>query len=89
MLAVVLEEAGSEHPMGAPLGVPAPGVLLCWIPLLGVILGALGVILGGVGTSQGRKRGGSTGLALAGVVLGAIGAVIAVVLWVIAYNALT
>jgi GNAT superfamily N-acetyltransferase len=28
MLAVVLEEAGSEHPMGAPLGVPAPGVLL-------------------------------------------------------------
>ncbi|GMA31144.1 GNAT family N-acetyltransferase [Litorihabitans aurantiacus] len=28
MLAVVLGEAGGEHPMGAQLGVPAPGVLL-------------------------------------------------------------
>lgn len=28
MLAVVLEEAGAEHPLGAPLGVPEPGVML-------------------------------------------------------------
>ena len=28
MLAVILEEAGSEHPLGALPGVPAPGVLL-------------------------------------------------------------
>ncbi|PWD49619.1 hypothetical protein C8046_01730 [Serinibacter arcticus] len=28
MLAVILEEAGAEHPLGAPLGVPAPGILL-------------------------------------------------------------
>lgn len=28
MVAVALEEAGAEHPLGAPLGVPAPGVML-------------------------------------------------------------
>jgi hypothetical protein len=65
------------------------GVLLCWIPLLGVILGALGVILGGVGMSQGKRRGSSTALALTGVVLGAIGLVASIVLFVIAYNAVT
>jgi hypothetical protein len=56
------------------------GLLLSWIPIAGIVLGALGIVLGGVGISQGRKAGGRTGLATAGVVLGALAVVVAIVL---------
>ena len=63
------------------------GLLLSWVPIAGIILGALGVILGGVGISQGRKAGGRTGLATAGVVLGALGVVVAIVLVAVVVDA--
>ena len=82
-----------QHPTNAPtaggstngLGVAGfvtglLGALLSWFPLAGIILGLLGVVLGGVSTSQGRRTGAKTGLAVAGVVLGAIAIVISVVL---------
>jgi hypothetical protein len=60
------------------------GLILCWIPILGVVLGALGVILGGVGTSRARREGSGAGLSVAGVVCGAIGFIIAVIIWIAA-----
>ncbi len=45
------------------------GLLLCWVPGLGIVLGSLGVVLGGFGMSAGRKNGTGTGLALTGMIL--------------------
>ena len=63
------------------------GLLLSWVPIAGIVLGALGVVLGGVGVSQGRKAGRPTGLAVAGVVLGALAVVIAIVLIAVVVDA--
>jgi hypothetical protein len=49
------------------------GLVLFWVPVLGVILAAVGVVLSAVGLSQLRKTGGPTGLAVAGLALGALG----------------
>ena len=55
------------------------GLVLFWVPIVGVVLGVLGVVLGGVGISRGRRTGAPTGLAVAGVVLGALAIVLFVV----------
>jgi hypothetical protein len=52
------------------------GLVLFWVPIVGLVLGLLGVVLGGVGISQGRRRGAPTGLAVGGVVLGALAIVL-------------
>jgi hypothetical protein len=49
------------------------GLVLFWVPVLGVILAAVGVALSAVGLSQNKKMGGPTGLAVAGLVLGILG----------------
>lgn len=49
------------------------GLVLFWIPLVGVVLAATGVALSGVGMAQGKKSGRPTGLAVAGLVLGILG----------------
>lgn len=54
------------------------GLILCWVPVLGLVLGVLGVILGGIGIGIGRKSGAGTGLAVAGLVLGIISLVPAI-----------
>lgn len=56
------------------------GVLLCWVPVFGPILGALGVLLGVLGLMR-TTRGEATnrGSATAGVVLGAVTALVGVI----------
>lgn len=48
------------------------GLVLFWIPGLGILLGLLGAILGGAGIGVGRKRGAGIGLAVSGLILGII-----------------
>lgn len=49
------------------------GVLLFWIPLLGVGLAIVGLVLGTVGYTNGGRAGAPTGLALSGAILGGVG----------------
>jgi hypothetical protein len=51
------------------------GLVLFWVPILGLILAGTGVALSAVGMSQGRKTGASTGLAIAGLVCGIVGVI--------------
>lgn len=63
------------------------GLLLGWVPVLGIAFGGLGVILGIIGVILGiiaRKRPTGTGQATTGLVLSAIGA-IAAIGWAIAW----
>jgi hypothetical protein len=46
------------------------GLVLCWVPILGLILAACGVALSATGMSQAKRTGASNGLAIAGLVLG-------------------
>jgi hypothetical protein len=69
---VVLQQAPSNGLGTAGFVTGLLGLIFCWIPVLGIILGVLGVILGGVGISNGKKKGAGTGLAIAGLVLGLI-----------------
>jgi hypothetical protein len=64
-------------------------LLLCWIPLLDLVLAAPAFILGILGLSRANSTGGSgKGLAIAGLVLGAISiAVTLLVLIAIAFRA--
>ncbi|NYJ05832.1 DUF4190 domain-containing protein [Petropleomorpha daqingensis] len=55
------------------------GLILCWVPWFGMLLGVVGIVLSGIAISQGKKRGTSTGLAIAGLVCGIL-AVLAFVL---------
>ncbi|MGY1604660.1 hypothetical protein [Geodermatophilus sp. SYSU D00815] len=55
------------------------GLVLCWVPWIGMLLGLVGVVLGGIGISQGKKKGASTGLAIAGLVCG----ILAVLVWIL------
>src|SRR4051812_5197427 len=48
------------------------GLVLCWVPWVGLLLGLVGIALSAVGISQGKKKGASTGLAIAGLVCGII-----------------
>ncbi|MEP6853451.1 MAG: hypothetical protein ABJA87_12465 [bacterium] len=48
------------------------GLVLCWFPLIGLLLAVLGVALGAVGIAQGRQSGHGTGLAVAGLILGSV-----------------
>jgi len=55
------------------------GLVLFWIPVLGLLLSGCGVVLSAIGMSQGKKTGASTGLAIAGLVLGILGLIPALV----------
>jgi hypothetical protein len=56
------------------------GLVLFWVPLLGVVLAGTGLVLSAVGMSQGKRNGSSTGLAVAGLVLGILGVLAFVVI---------
>jgi Domain of unknown function (DUF4190) len=59
------------------------GIVLFWIPYVGVILGILGLVFGFLGRSRAAQLGGvGQGMAVAGIVTGAI-AVVAGVAWII------
>lgn len=64
------------------LGVVA--ILLCWIPVLNVILGILAIIFGIVGWRRGRRNNATNpGVAMTGIVLGILGLIASIVLVVI------
>ncbi len=51
------------------------GLVLFWIPLIGLLIAGAGIVLSAMGMSRGRRTGASTGLAIAGLVCGIVGAV--------------
>jgi hypothetical protein len=51
------------------------GLVLFWVPILGLVLAGTGIVLSSVGMSQGRKTGASTGLSIAGLVCGIVGVI--------------
>jgi hypothetical protein len=63
------------------------GLILCWVPWLGLLLSIVGVALSGAGISQGKKKGASTGLAIAGLSCGAVGLILSIVILVFIYAA--
>jgi hypothetical protein len=58
------------------------GLVLCWVPWLGVLLAGVGVVLSGIGIAQGKKKGASIGLAIAGLVCGIIALIPATIIMV-------
>lgn len=83
--------AGPPQPSGAGMGIAGfvtglIGLLLCWLPGLGVICAALGVIFGAIGMNQLKRTGGNPGLAIAGLVLGVLGVVLFVVFLILWTN---
>jgi hypothetical protein len=56
------------------------GLILCWVPWLGVLLAGVGVVLSGIGIAQGKKKGASIGLAIAGLVCGIIALIPAIII---------
>ena len=62
------------------------GLILCWVPWLGVLLAGIGVVLSGIGISTGKKKGASTGLAIAGLVCGIIALIPAVIIMVALFS---
>ena len=51
------------------------GLLLCWVPVFGLILAGCGVVLSAVGMSQSTKTGANKGLAIAGLVLAIVASI--------------
>ncbi len=77
------EPAYSEQPESSGTGVGAMvcgiiSLVLCWIPIVGLVLGIVAVVLGGKGrqTLPPDKR----GMALAGFIMGIIGMVIGIIM---------
>jgi hypothetical protein len=78
--------APAPPPYGYAVAPPAPsngigiagfvcglvGLVLCWVPWLGLLLALVGIALSAVGISQGKKKGASIGLPIAGLVCGII-----------------
>lgn len=58
------------------------GLILCWVPWLGILLAGVGIVLSGIGISSGKKTGASTGLAIAGLVCGIIALIPAIIILV-------
>src|SRR4051794_32775982 len=62
------------------------GLVLCWVPWLGVLLAIVGVALSGVGIAQGKKKGMTIGLAIAGLVCGIIALIPAIIIMVALFS---
>jgi hypothetical protein len=63
------------------------GLVLCWVPGVGLILGIIGTTFGAIGMRQSRVFGkGGFGMAVAGLVCGIL-AIIAFVVFLIAFGA--
>ena len=88
---------------GYPMPVPPPsnglgiagfvtgllGLVLCWVPWLGILLAIVGVALSGVGIAQGKKKGMSIGLAIAGLICGIIALIPAIIIMVALFSVAT
>ena len=58
------------------------GLVLCWVPWLGILLAGVGVVLSGIAIPQGKKKGAGNGLAIAGLVCGIIALIPAIIVMV-------
>jgi hypothetical protein len=58
------------------------GLVLCWVPWLGILLAGVGIVLSGIAIPQGKKKGAGNGLAIAGLVCGIIALIPAVIIMV-------
>ena len=56
------------------------GLVLSWLPFVGLVIAAVGIALSAVGLRQIRAARGSGGLAVAGLVCGIIGSIIGLVI---------
>ena len=43
------------------------GLVLCWVPWIGILLAGVGIVLSGIAIPQGKKKGAGNGLAIAGL----------------------
>jgi hypothetical protein len=64
------------------------GLVLCWIPYLGIILGALGVIFGAVGVQRANHMPGAPGkgMSIAGIVTGGIALALNIIFIVLIFS---
>ena len=62
------------------------GLVLCWVPWLGILLAGVGIVLSGVAIPQGKKKGASNGLAIAGLVCGIIALIPAIIVMVAIFS---
>jgi len=58
------------------------GLVLCWVPWLGILLAGVGIVLSGIAIPQGKKKGAGIGLAIAGLVCGIIALIPAIIIMV-------
>ena len=63
------------------------GLVLCWVPFLGVLLGVLAVIFGIIGARRARVSGARRGQARAGWIMGIVTILLGVVLTAVIINA--
>ncbi len=63
------------------------GIVFCWVPFFGVLLGILAVIFGIIGARRASARGTKRGQARAGWILGSVTIVLGVVLTIVLINA--
>lgn len=59
------------------------GVVLCWIPFLGVLLGVLAIVFGALGKKKANQGAQGSGQAVAGLVLGIIATALAVLITIL------
>jgi hypothetical protein len=77
---VVVGSRGKTPPLAvAGFACALVSFLGMFVPIVGIVLAVFGVVLSAIGRSQGKARGGATGLATAGLVLSVVGTV----LWVV------
>jgi hypothetical protein len=81
--------SGPSNGLGTAGGVVGiVGAALCWVPYIGLILGAVAVPLAGVGLQRSNRLGGaSKSMAVTGIVCGLVAIVVNVLILVAIYNA--
>ena len=72
----------------AALVVGVIALLICWVPVIGVLVGLAALGLGIGGWVRGRRTGGGIGLAVAGTVLGALAVVLGILATVLLFSLL-
>lgn len=72
----------------AALVVGVIALLICWVPVIGVLAGLTAAGLGIGGWVRGRRTGGGVGLAVAGTVLGALAVVLGILATLLLFSLL-
>ena len=62
------------------------GLVLCWVPWIGILLAGVGIVLSGIAIPQGKKKGAGNGLAIAGLVCGIIALIPALIVMIALFS---